>query len=455
MIEYGASAALAAGLGSSHLAYRRGQSFVADDPRAAAAKPSQYALFVALCACLPAVLFLLAAMLLDGAVIGWVLQQRIPSEMLQDERLSLVYGRIAAIASGGQVFGEVSAQEQTLADQLARLQIWAERFVALVTFLLAVVGGALALRVVRPRFRARQHSEAILRSLLLICAAIATIITIAIVAALAGEAVRFFTMVPPGEFFFGLSWAPDSGLEQGTGDLQFGIVPVLLGSLLITLIAMAVAVPVGILSAVYMSEFASPSVRAVIKPVLEILAGVPTVVYGFFAAISVAPLVSDFGALLGLDTSHQSALAAGLVMGVMIIPFVSSLSDDAIDAVPQRLRDGAYTLGATQGETILKVVLPAAAPGLLSAIVLAVSRALGETMIVVMAAGLFANLTFNPLQEVTTITVQITTALTGDQPFDSPFTLSAFSLALTLFVLTFALNYLGLQVLKRYQDKYE
>ncbi len=455
MIEYGASAALVAGVGSSHLAYRRGRSFVADDPRAAEAKPSQYALFVGLCASLPAAGFLLAALLFDGSLIAWILQRRIPAEMLQGEPPSLVFGRIAAIAAGGQVFGEVSAQEQALADRLVQLQIWAERVIALATFALALAGGGLALRVVRPRLRARQHSEAILRGLLFLCAAIATIITIAIVAALTGEAVRFFTMVAPHEFFFGLSWAPDSGLEQGARDLQFGLVPVLLGSLLITLIAMAVAVPVGILSAIYMSEFAPQRVRAVAKPVLEILAGVPTVVYGFFAAILVAPVVADLGQVLGFDTSHQSALAAGVVMGVMIIPFVSSLSDDAFDAVPQRLRDGAYTLGATQGETILKVVLPAASPGLLSAIVLAVSRALGETMIVVMAAGLYANLTFNPLQGVTTITVQITTALTGDQPFDSPFTLSAFSLALTLFVLTFALNFLGLQVLKRYQEDYE
>jgi phosphate transport system permease protein len=456
MIGYAATASFAVAIGSSALAWRRAERFTAHDPRAAEAKPSQYAAWTALCASVPVVFFLLAAMLADGPLVEWLMLRAIPPEMTQDERPSLVLGRLSSIAGGGQVFGEPTDQERRLADYLLWLNATADRIVAAGALALAVAGGALALRAVHPAFRARQRSEAIVRWLLLLCATIATLTTIAIVAALAGNAVRFFTMVPAHEFFFGLSWAPDSGLGEGQrGELRFGIVPVLLGSLLIMLIAMAVAVPVGILAAIYMVEFAPARVRGVAKPVLEILAGVPTVVYGFFAAILVAPAIADAGAALGLDTSHQSALAAGLVMGVMIIPFVSSLSDDALDAVPQRLREGAYTLGATHGETIVKVVLPAASPGLLSAIVLAVSRALGETMIVVMAAGLYANLTFNPLQAVTTITVQITSALTGDQPFDSAFTLSAFSLALTLFVLTFALNFLGLQVLKRYQEKYE
>jgi phosphate transport system permease protein len=225
--------------------------------------------------------------------------------------------------------------------------------------------------------------------------------------------------------------------------------------LLISTIAMMVALPIGLLSAIYMVEFADPRFRAAAKPIIEILAGIPTVVYGFFAAVTVAPLIRDIGTLAGLDVSSESALAAGGVMGIMIIPFVSSLSDDVISTVPYKLRDGAYSLGATRGETIFRVVLPAALPGLLSAVVLAVSRALGETMIVVMAAGLFANLTANPLETVTTVTVQITTVLTGDQPFDSPTTLSAFALGLTLLVVTLGMNVLGLKTMERYREKYD
>ncbi len=235
----------------------------------------------------------------------------------------------------------------------------------------------------------------------------------------------------------------------------FGIMPLLAGTLLITFIAIVVAGPLGLLSAIYMAEYSSRKMRGVMKPMLEILAGVPTVVLGFFAALTVAPLVRGRGEQFGLTVASESALAAGLVMGMMIVPLISSLSDDIINAVPQALRDGSYAMGATKSETIKRVVLPAALPGIVSAFMLAISRAIGETMIVVMAAGLAANLTFNPLAAVTTITVQIATLLVGDQEFDSAKTLSAFALGFVLFCFTLVLNYIALRIVQRYREQYD
>ena len=236
---------------------------------------------------------------------------------------------------------------------------------------------------------------------------------------------------------------------------SFGAVPIFAGTLLISAIAMLVAVPFGLMSAIYLAEYASPTVRAWAKPLLEILAGIPTVVYGFFAALTVAPLIRNFGESIGLTVASESALAAGLVMGIMIIPFVSSLSDDVITAVPQAMRDGSLGLGATKSETIKRVVIPAALPGIVGGVLLAVSRAIGETMIVVMAAGLAANLTINPLEAVTTVTVQIVTLLTGDQAFDSPKTLAAFALGLMLFITTLILNIIALRTVRKYREQYE
>jgi phosphate transport system permease protein len=304
---------------------------------------------------------------------------------------------------------------------------------------------------------ARPAVEGAVRAALLAAAALAILITLGIVLSLAFESARFFRAVPAHEFLFGLQWSPQTALraDQVGSSGAFGAVPVFAGTLLVTAIAMAVAVPTGLMAAIYLGFYAQRRTRAIVKPVLEILAGVPTVVYGFFAALVVAPLVRSFGESAGLDVASESALAAGLVMGVMIIPFVSSLSDDALTAVPQSLRDGAYGLGATRSETIRQVILPAALPGIAGACLLAVSRAVGETMIVVMAAGLSANLTANPLEAVTTVTVQIVALLTGDQEFDSPKTLSAFALGLVLFVVTLALNLVALRVVQRYRERYE
>ena len=271
------------------------------------------------------------------------------------------------------------------------------------------------------------------------------------------EAIRFFQIIPLQEFLFGLTWSPQMAIraDQVGSSGAFGAVPVFAGTFMIASIAMMVAIPIGLLSAIYLSEFANQKFRTLVKPLLEILAGIPTVVYGFFAALTVAPMIRNMGGFFGLSVASESAMAAGLVMGIMIIPFVSSLSDDVIHAVPQALRDGSYGLGATKFETVRYVIFPAALPGIVGGILLAVSRAVGETMIVVMAAGLAANLTANPFQAVTTVTVQIVTLLVGDQEFDSPKTLAAFALGLVLFVFTLVLNFIALRVVRKYREQYE
>jgi len=306
-------------------------------------------------------------------------------------------------------------------------------------------------------FPAREKVEVFVRLFLLASSTIAILTTISIVLALAFETLRFFQYVPLSEFLFGVKWSPQVAIraDQVGSSGAFGAVPLFTGTLLIACIAMFVAVPVGLFSAIYLAEYARPAVRHVLKPALEILAGIPTVVYGFFAALTVAPLIVDFAARAGLGASSESALAAGLVMGIMIIPFISSLSDDVINSVPYSLRDGSLAMGATRSETMRKVILPAALPGIAGALLLAVSRAIGETMIVVMAAGLAANLSANPLESVTTVTTQIVTILVGDQEFDSPKTLAAFALGLTLFFVTLTLNFIALHIVRRYREQYD
>lgn len=309
----------------------------------------------------------------------------------------------------------------------------------------------------RPKFGARVVAEVVIRYIMLGCALIAVFTTFGIVFSVLFEAISFFQQVPFFDFLLGLNWSPQIAIreDQVGSSGSFGSIPLFTGTLLIAGIAMAVAVPVGIMSAIYLSEYASRNVRAVAKPALEVLAGVPTVVYGFFAVLIVAPAVRDLGLLVGLDVAHESALAAGLVMGIMIIPFISSLSDDVISAVPSSIREASMAIGATQSETMKKVIVPAALPGIIGAFLLAISRAIGETMIVLMAAGLAARLTANPLESVTTVTVQIVTLLVGDQEFDSPKTLAAFALGLTLFVVTLVLNFTALYVVRKYSEQYE
>ncbi len=317
-----------------------------------------------------------------------------------------------------------------------------------------------ALRRTHLEFRARNAVERVIYLALIACSIVAIFTTIGIVFSVIFESIRFFRLIAPLEFLTGLTWNPEfegaarAGSGQG-GISAYGSIPLFVGTFLISIIALTVAIPIGLLSAIYLSEYASKKTRSLVKPALEILAGVPTVVYGFFAALTVAPFFKGAGESLGLSVASESALAAGFVMGIMIIPFISSLSDDVINAVPQSLRDAAYGLGSTKSEAVRNVVLPAALSGIVASIILAVSRAVGETMIVVMAAGLAANLSINPLDAVTTVTAQIVTILVGDQEFESAKTLSAFALALTLIIITLGLNFMALQVVKKYREQYD
>ncbi|MDH5275747.1 MAG: phosphate ABC transporter permease subunit PstC, partial [Gammaproteobacteria bacterium] len=319
------------------------------------------------------------------------------------------------------------------------------------------LGFAVAWARLKPELRARNHVEMAIKVALIAASMVAILTTLGILLSVTFEAIRFFRQVPLADFLFGLSWSPQMAIraDQVGSSGAFGAVPLFAGTLLISGIALLVAVPIGLMIAIYLSEYARPALRRVVKPVLEVLAGIPTVVYGYFAALTVAPVIRQVGEALGLGVASESALGAGLVMGVMIIPFVSSLSDDVINAVPRAMREGSYGLGATKSETIKRVVLPAALPGIVGGVLLAASRAIGETMIVVMAAGLSANLTANPLESVTTVTVQIVTLLVGDQEFDSPKTLAAFALGLVLFVVTLILNIIALQVVRRYREQYD
>ncbi|HUE79475.1 MAG TPA: phosphate ABC transporter permease subunit PstC [Sphingomicrobium sp.] len=328
-----------------------------------------------------------------------------------------------------------------------------------VAILLALGAAFLALRRVGVTFRARTYVERWVTALLVAASLIAIFTTLGIVLSLMFETLRFFEQVSPAEFLFGLNWSPQTAIraDQVGSSGAFGWIPLLWGTVFIgAIIAMIVAIPLGLMSAIYLTQYAHPTVRSWMKPLLEILAGVPTVVYGFFAALTVAPAVRDLGLSLGISSaSSESALAAGLVMGIMIIPFISSMADDSIAAVPQDMRDGSLAMGATKSETIRRVVLPAALPGVVGGVLLAVSRAIGETMIVVMAAGLAANLTANPFSSVTTVTTQIVQLLTGDQEFDSAKTLAAFALGLALFVITLVLNLIALSFVRRYREAYE
>ncbi len=335
-----------------------------------------------------------------------------------------------------------------------QLQTWA---LATLVVLAGLGGWFWSYQRIRPELRARPVVESAAQQVLMLCSLLAVLVTIGILLSVIYEAWMFFRSVPVSEFLFGTHWSPQTAMreDQVGSSGEFGSIPLFAGTALISLIAMLISVPVGLFAAIYLSEYASRRFRAVAKPLLEILAGIPTVVYGFFAALTVGPALRALGESWGLDVASESALAAGLVMGVMIIPFVSSLADDMITAVPQSLRDGAYALGATRSETIRQVVIRAALPGIVGGVLLALSRAIGETMIVVMAAGLAANLTANPLEAVTTVTVQIVTLLTGDQEFDSPKTLAAFALGLVLFLLTLFLNVLALHIVRRYREQYE
>ena len=442
-----------------HLGRRRAFASAGGNAKALHSLPGHYGWMAALWAGVPALMLLGAWLALQDTIITRMVVAELPAELreLPEQRLNLLVNNVKNLASGNIVAGDPSPEVQAAAAGYQRLQGLSRMLMWVLVLLLAVLGALYALRSITPKLRARNRVELVVKGFLILSSMVAIFTTVGIVLSVLFESARFFQKVPFTEFLFGLHWSPQTAIraDQAGSSGSFGAVPLFTGTLLISAIAMLVAVPTGLLSAIYLAEYASPRFRAIAKPLLEILAGVPTVVYGFFAALTVAPLVRQWGASIGLDVASESALAAGLVMGIMIIPFISSLSDDVINAVPQAMRDGSYGLGATRSETIKQVILPAALPGIVGGILLAVSRAIGETMIVVMAAGLAANLTANPLQNVTTVTVQIATLLTGDQEFDSAKTLAAFALGLVLFMVTLMLNIAALHIVRKYREQYE
>lgn len=448
-------------LGFTLVAYLTGQAtargFAPTDGASMHSLPAYHGAYVAIWVGVPALVLVLVWLLAEGSVIDSLLLRSLPAALTEGKAgASLLLGEIHSLADG-QIFREPSPEVVAAAARLVRWRGLAELAMAVVAIAAMLLGLFVARARLAPRFRARNSVERVATGFMLFCSLVAILTTAGIIAALVWEAWAFFQLVPPQDFFFGLQWEPQMAIraDQIAGAGAFGAIPVFVGTLLIATIAMLVAVPIGLLTAIYLVEYASNRVRRVVKPALEILAGVPTVVYGFFAVLVVAPAVRQAGSLLGLATSPNSALTAGAVMGIMIIPFVSSLSDDALRAVPRSLRDGSLAMGATPAETMTHVLLPAALPGIAGGLLLALSRAIGETMIVVMAAGLIASLTINPLDSVTTVTVQIVTLLVGDTAFDSPKTLAAFALGLVLFVATLTLNVLALHIVRRYREQYE
>jgi phosphate transport system permease protein len=421
--------------------------------------PAYHGAYVALWAGLPSLLLVLVWLSLQGPVIDALLIQSLPASIVADAdagHIDLILSEIKSV-SRGQIFDTPGPEILAAAERYGRWGQIAQWSMVASAAALAIIALLAARGPISARFRARNRVERIVTGLLIFSSVVAIVTTAGIVLSLLFEAGHFFRLVPWHDFFFGLRWEPQIAIraDQIAGAGAFGAIPVFAGTLLIAFIAMAVAAPVGLLSAIYLAEYADARVHAVVKPLLEILAGIPTVVYGFFAVLTVAPALRQFGETIGIAVAPNSALAAGAVMGIMIIPFVSSFSDDALNAVPQAMRDGSYALGATQAETIKSVLIPAALPGIVGGLLLAVSRAIGETMIVVMAAGLIATLTANPLEGVTTVTVQIVTLLIGDTEFDSPKTLAAFALGLVLFFATLALNVLALHIVRKYREQYE
>jgi len=422
-------------------------------------RPHYYGYMVAIWAGIPALLVLMLWSAFNSSIVTSLTISSLPETMQAESKdsLGLIINEVKNLADSGKIASEEDPVKRDAAQHYQRLQGISKLAKTVVVLVVALLGMIMAWRLISPELRARNKVETVVRWGMILCASIAILSTVGIVFSVLFESIRFFEAVPPSDFLFGTKWSPQTSIrsDQVGSSGSFGAIPLFVGTLLISAIALSIAVPLGLMSAIYLSEYASKKVRAIAKPTLEILAGIPTVVYGFFAALTVAPFLRDIGESLGLSVASESALAAGLVMGIMIIPFVSSLSDDVISAVPQAMRDGSYGMGATKSETIRQVIIPAALPGIVGGILLAASRAIGETMIVVMAAGLSAKLTINPLEAVTTVTVQIVTLLTGDQEFDSPKTLAAFALGLGLFVITLLLNIVALHIIRKYREQYE
>ncbi len=423
-------------------------------------RPNYHGAYVAVFALVPSFLILIAWAIFGEGLVSREVLAALPPEARPETGLD----RAAFFSEvRGLVRGDYAEAFSANAEEAARVWKAASWRYGLMfgsaAIALGLMGGLWGWSRLRPDFRARTRVERMVMLLLVVASLVAILTTFGIVASLVFESFRFFQMVSPVEFLFGTQWSPQTAMraDQVGSSGAFGAVPLFWGTVFIgAIIAMIVAIPLGLMTAIYLTQYAAPGFRRVAKPVLEVLAGVPTVVYGFFATLTVAPAVRDFALSIGIsNASSESALAAGLVMGVMIIPFVSSMADDALAAVPQSMRDGSLAMGATPSETIRKVLIPAALPGIVGGVLLAVSRAIGETMIVVMAAGLAAKLTANPFDSVTTVTAQIVALLTGDQEFDSAKTLSAFALGLVLFLVTLALNIYALSVVRKYREAYD
>lgn len=420
---------------------------------------SFHGLFALLSVLVPVLVLILFWLGFQGPIVDRMVMGGLPDgtlDGLDTGAVQLILAEIKSIA-GGRVFGTPEDWKLAAADRLVTLESRASMLLVVVVAISTIALIIMTRRTVTADFRARQGAERIISGLMIFCSVVAIFTTVGIIAALVFETYRFFQIVPVTEFLFGLNWEPQIPIreDQIAAEGAFGAVPVFLGTIVIATVAMFVATPIGLLTAIYLNEFAPKKFRSVVKPIMEILAGVPTVVYGFFAILTVAPAIRAFGAQLGLDVAPNTALAAGGVMGIMLIPFISSFADDALSAVPQSLRDGALALGATRAETVLNVLFPAAIPGIVGGILLAISRAIGETMIVVMAAGLIAKLTINPLDSVTAVTVQIVTMLIGDTSFDNPKTLSAFALGMMLFIATLVINVFALRIVRKYREIYD
>ena len=464
---------------------QRALAAVRGDARGLHSLPGYYGQTVALFTAVPALLLCLVWLILQPVLIERSISALIlPEDIAAGSSRVLVMADVRRIAEGMQTLaatgatteGEITAlvdQPDALKDRLAGVgvalaapiqphiaqaaQVWRSetalggQIMAVAVLGAAVAGFLLALWRITPQFRARNVVESFVRVLLIAASSVAILTTIGIIFSLVFESWHFFQLYPARDFFLSVTWAPKFG-----GGSDLGLWPLLWGTLYVSFIALLVAVPIGLMAAIYLSEYASPAIRSIAKPAIEILAGIPSIVYGLFALMTVGPLLRDwFAQPLGLGDSSSSVMTAGVVMGIMLIPYVSSLSDDIINAVPQSLRDGSYGLGATQSETIRQVVFPAALPGIVGAILMAASRAIGETMIVVLGAGAAAKLDLNPFEAMTTVTVKIVSQLTGDTEFASPETLVAFALGLTLFVFTLGLNILALYIVRKYREQYE
>lgn len=441
-----------------HLGLTRSRAVAAANDVRMHSRPGYYGALVALWCGLPALAIFLLWSFLAPQLIDMLVIQQLPADLvasMSDREMQTFLRRVTALAGERGVSGGGSPEELNAAAHMARLQTFENLSLVALLAVLAVAGLVVARRRITPQWRARNQIERLIMVALAASSAVAIFTTIGIVLSMLGEALKFFSFISPAEFFLGTTWNPRFSTSATSGQGEFGLLPLLWGTMMVSAIALLVAIPVGLMTAIYMAEYAPPWLRNVAKPMIEILAGIPTIVYGFFALIVVGPFLSAFGDMIGINIRTTSALTAGLVMGIMIIPFVSSLSDDIITQVPKSLRDGALGLGATKSETIRQVVLPAALPGIVGAFLLAASRAIGETMIVVLAAGNNPVLHANPFEAVSTITVTIVNQLTGDMDFASPQSLVAFALGLTLFVITLGLNVIALVVVRKYRQQYE